>query len=96
MESLKNLLQINEEQRPNPESNPWDAQAELLKEVKALSEKVDLFFGSAMDVAGSDTLREAAQEINKVRAQVARMTQILEKEIKMVDENINALLSEYR
>jgi len=96
MKSLKNILQINEERRSNPDRDPWDARGALQDEVMALSKKVDLFFGSAADVASSSTLRVIAQEINQLRSQVAKMADVLEKEVKITDENIYKLLKRYQ
>ncbi len=95
MKALKNILNLTEDRR-DPTNDPWAARDALQHDIINMSEKVDLFFGSAMDVADGKTHKDAADLINKIGAKVAKFSHELEDDVQETDRKIYKMLSDRR
>ena len=95
MKALKNILNLTENHR-NPANDPWVARDALQQEITDMSEKVDLFFGSAMDVADERTHQEVAELINQLGATVSTFSHKLEDRVQKLDRKIHKMLMDRR
>ncbi len=95
MNTLKHILNITENRR-DPTNDPWAAHDALQQDIMNMSKQVDLFFGSAMDVADERTRKDVADLINQIGAKVAKFSHELEDDVQEVDRKIYKILSDRR
>lgn len=95
MKTLRNLLKLTERER-NPETDPYAAREALDLDLRNLKDRVDMFFGSAADVADATAHRKMAAAINKVRSRVMQFGEELEELNNRAEKKIDDALRRFR
>lgn len=94
MKTLRRLLNLTE--RDDPETDPYAARASLDQDIRNLKDRVDLYFGSAADVADSTAQRKMASAINEVRSRVMQFGEELEELNRRAEEKLDDALRSFR
>ncbi|KKN08280.1 hypothetical protein LCGC14_1058260 [marine sediment metagenome] len=94
MKVLRKILELTEREK-DPENDPYDARAALDQDLRNLKDRVDLYFGSAGDVADGGARRKMVTAINEIRARVMQFGEELEELDRRAEKKIDAALRKF-